>query len=78
MIDMAKRFPYFNEESETNWQQNSLTQKMADNLKNETNGKFMQMEKIDHYKVHDINFKQMEGESLPFVDCSEHSTVNDK
>ena len=75
---MAKRFPYFNEESETKWQQNSLTQKMAANLKNETNGKFMQMEKIDRYKVHDINFKQMEGESLPFVDCSEHSTVNDK
>ena len=78
LIEMARKFPYLNEESEMNWSENSLNKKMDDDLKNETKVTYMMMDKVDRYKVHDINFKKVEGESLLFVDCKQHAKIDDR
>ena len=78
LFEMAKRFPYLNDESEMNWSEDNLNQKMDDELRNETTLKYLKIGRVDRFKVHDINFEQGEGESLPFVDCKQHETVKDR
>ena len=75
LIVMAKSFPYLNEESELNWSEDSLNQKMDNYLRKEAKA-LMKIDQIDSYRVHDINLKKVEGQSLPFVDCKHHTAVD--
>ena len=67
VIEMATRFPYFNEESETNWKEDNLNKEMEINMKEATGTGFgIPVEKMAPFKVHDMFEKKDDG-SLEFV-----------
>ena len=82
MVELAKKYPYFNEDAEINWRQGNPNMEMAQDMAKITHFNF-QVQKVDQYRVHDINFKPQEGTSLPVVDCdcflhSLHSTAKER
>ena len=79
MIEFAKIYPYFNEDSEINWKENNQNLEMAQNMiKIIDRSSEIFVHRIDQYKVHDLRFKTQTGTSLPLIDCSQHSTWKEK
>ena len=80
MVAMANKYPYVNEDAETNWRVGNSN----DEMEQYTAWTFVKteklLEKIDMCKVNDITFKKQESTSLPLVDFSNssYSTVKEK
>lgn len=75
MIGVATRFPYFNEDAETNWKEYNQNTGMSLGMKNIIKKNF-QINKIDQYKVHDKIFMEQNGSSFPLVAFSQSSSPN--
>ena len=80
MIEVAKHYPYFNDDAETKWKGNNLNQKIENDMKNAarcTKKGLLKVGKMDAYKVHDIMFVQERGSSLPTVNCPPHTAAKE-
>ena len=86
MTELTKRYPYFNEDAETNWSEGNLNQEMSNKMKDliticQSNGQKLKVNKIDEFKVHDLKKTCMiwyGRDALPYVDCSRHSSAKPK
>ena len=67
MIELAHRYPYYNEDAETNWRVSNPNKSISDDMKRVTGGTDMKVDKIDQFKVHDM-VKTIEDGSMLFVD----------
>ena len=79
VIGLTKIYPYFNEDAETNWKESNSNMEMARDMKNIiTKSNYIRVREIDHFKVHEMSFKEQEGTSLPLVSNREHSSAKNK
>ena len=85
MVEMTKKYPYFNEDAETNWKEGNSNMEMTQSMACILSGPALKavglsLKKIDQYKVCDMIFKKQEGTSLPLVDFSRspYSTGKEK
>ena len=73
-INLAIRFPFFNEDSELHWKENNSNKVIANDMKREIQNSgpgraFLLVQQIEQFIVPKICFSKVKGISLPFVSC---------